>query len=743
MAAISFDLYAAEIMAILLIFSVAVLSVGFTLLEKWATGHEHSHFLYILLRASRELALLGLVSLLLFVIEQADAIKNHVAEGRLQFLHIGLFGIASTFLLYVTFLLLSSNFIIHEWQQLERYHDFSRYKELKLQLHQQQLLLCLPTDVVASTVTHLPEPPALRPLLHAFFRHPSATLNYYRNLHTLRFLEQRQRFLLCHANSIPRDFSFAAYLEVCLHHVYAKLVSIPDALWAALAVLITLDLYIRIIWDWYRNEVKSYIVVAALSFLIIIVAAADVWHIQNVNWAILHSEYARMQVPLNSIMAHSDWEALMREVSLTRGQAAPPTWVSSLDAPLDADTEAVRSSSVAANGRPIVSAPRALLPVESSIGAAGPALTVTDFDIVRGVSLDPRILAPPQPRRRSAAPTLRVLQSESGGVPAVERMTDVVLALPTGAEKGEEPSSMALRFTAAVAGSGGGSREHRPRLPSDWLSKSRTAMQAQKQPQQPLGQPEIPQQPQQQQQSLQPIQEDRNQLQQQQQHFDGLPARGIGYISTIHSTGSKSASPVASTPSPVLPTPPPVDAVQSSPLHSASDHRAVVLSSPLHSAPPPSIRASTTTATTTQLQKEAGQMQQQREAKQGAAGVCAVTVPSGVLGSNMPTPEWMGAAASAPSAPSVAASTATTPYSPYSPSSSYAQLHFRHVERQRKLFWCAMPVLVLRAIQVVFICAALAVGVIIVDFSDIVSNTNRVLWTFITLPIACEYSYLS
>ena len=43
---------------------------------------------------------------------------------------------------------------------------------------------------------------------------------------------------------------------------------------------------------------------------------------------------------------------------------------------------------------------------------------------------------------------------------------------------------------------------------------------------------------------------------------------------------------------------------------------------------------------------------------------------------------------------------------------------------------------------VVFLGAALGVAVVIVDFGDVISSTGHVLWTFISLPLACIVSVL-
>ena len=413
MAPITYDVFSGEIMAVLTIVGVSLISYLFSALEEWSKTHAHSHHTYILFRASRELALLGLVSLILFALEQSNAIRNQTAENRLAYLHIAIFGIVLTFLCYTGVLLLSSHAISAEWQRLERYHSFDTYKALKLCLHEDQALLQLPKEMISTTLSHLPEPPPIRSLLMAFCKHPVTTVRYYRRLHVARFLEQRQRFLLCHAESLPPHFSFAAYLTVCLHHVYVRLVSIPDGLWLALAAAITTDLYLRIVWGWYAHAVSVVVLVVGLSIGIVLLAAADVWKMQVINWEILHSEYARMSVPLGG--GHDSWNDVARSMTTLRGMRGLSGGT---------ETQATAAAAVAAAAAAILPAivvgagPASLADVspdstvhkwatlKSTQGGGGPASVLrlpptvaevgVDFDIIRGVSLDARVMAEAQ-----------------------------------------------------------------------------------------------------------------------------------------------------------------------------------------------------------------------------------------------------------------------------------------------------------------------------------------------------------
>jgi hypothetical protein len=103
---VPFATYTGEIIAVLVIFAVTAASFALERLEGWARRHRHVHEL--LTRSYRELTLLGIISLVLFIIQEAGALRNSGALTRLQYLHVAVFAVVITFVLYVVLLLLSS-----------------------------------------------------------------------------------------------------------------------------------------------------------------------------------------------------------------------------------------------------------------------------------------------------------------------------------------------------------------------------------------------------------------------------------------------------------------------------------------------------------------------------------------------------------------------------------------------------------------------------------------------------------
>ena len=119
-----FDVWSGLLVATCVLAVVAALSKALELADGWGARHRHAGA--VLQRALRELTLLGVVSLLLFVIEEAHAIKSAATNAQLARVHVALFVLALVFIAYTVVMLALSRRIGHTWRGLEeRYRSFN------------------------------------------------------------------------------------------------------------------------------------------------------------------------------------------------------------------------------------------------------------------------------------------------------------------------------------------------------------------------------------------------------------------------------------------------------------------------------------------------------------------------------------------------------------------------------------------------------------------------------------------
>lgn len=363
-------MYIGLVISILVLAGVTALSWCLGLLDAWASQHRHVGEL--LRRTYRELTILGLVALVLFIIEQADAITSDVARLELEYIHIALFAIVATFVIYVSMMLVLSRRIGHRWRALEEeYLDFALYKQLKTDLAADQQALGITLEdtrqdaAVASGLQQKRQRAHLRrttlqsmrdlandasqsvrmvagsTFLRAFCRSPARAVRYYRRVGVARFLEQRQRFLVRHADLLPPGFSFASYLTLCKQHVFIRLVDLGAITWLTLAWVLCTDLYLRSVWPWYRDTFTAVPVIVAISIFTCLLAGALLAKMRLVHWQILHSEFARIQVRRATVEAAETWDHIAQSLSMRsfgsfRIQPSAASGSRKVDAPLEA-----------------------------------------------------------------------------------------------------------------------------------------------------------------------------------------------------------------------------------------------------------------------------------------------------------------------------------------------------------------------------------------------------------------------
>ena len=345
---LSFPVWSGLLVAVIVLAVVAALSKALELLDRWGAAHRHAG--EVLRRAFRELTLLGIVSLLLFIVEESHVINSDVVNDELALEHVALFCLAAVFIVYVAVMLALSRRIGRHWRRLEeRYRSFALYKQLKADLAGDLATLGLSQrearlELDMSSERRLwrarpPRPPArqstlqsLRSLAHdaastiraatcgtfarAVCTHPRVALRYYRNISVARFLEQRQRFLVRHMDILAADFSFASYLTLCKQHVFIKLVDIHVLQWCGLAYVLILDLYLRSVWPWYRSHVTATPVVVAICIFTLVLAVIIIAKMRYVHLRMLHSEFSRLQVRASTLRGAQSWNHIAAALSM-------------------------------------------------------------------------------------------------------------------------------------------------------------------------------------------------------------------------------------------------------------------------------------------------------------------------------------------------------------------------------------------------------------------------------------------
>ena len=350
---IPYPVYIGLIIAVLVLAGVTFLSWVVELVDSWALHHRH--IAEILQRSYRELALLGLIALVLFIVEQAHAIANETALLELEYIHIGIFSVVAVYLVYTAVNLFLSRRISERWRAIESTYvnQFFKYKELKQQLVDDQRVLRLsipePLDPFApanGNNTIQRDRKAAAGLLRALCHHPARTIEYYRRVGLARYLEQRQRFLVRHSDMLPPDFKFSSYLTLCKQHCFIRLVDIRPSLWITLAWLLILDLYLRSIWPWYRATFKATPIIVAISIFTVTLSLTVWLKMKHVHWSLMHSEFARIQVRQEAVQAAETWEDIGQSLSMR--SFASFRMMASQRAPQASDTGSLGIGSAAA-----------------------------------------------------------------------------------------------------------------------------------------------------------------------------------------------------------------------------------------------------------------------------------------------------------------------------------------------------------------------------------------------------------
>jgi hypothetical protein len=744
---ISYGLWLGEVLAGAVVAVLLFLHWLLHRVEVYARSHPHVH--EILQQAYRETALLGIVSLFLFLAEAVDhsAGGTPTALHELEVIHVFVYVTAILFALWVALLLTISHFISARWRRLETEFagSFSRYQDLKLKVAEAQGLLHVQMDELAEQ----PSLHAVTSYVIAFLRSPIRAAKYFHNLKQLRYMELRERFILRHG--LPQHFPFFAYLNQCKAHVFIRLVDLPVVLWGATLYVLALDLYLRTVWTWYRNAFQSTEVVVAVSIFCILLGLCIRLKMQSIIWAIFHTEFARLAVDTSAVRHAGSWDDLRRSMSFKSFAGLPvpqegpfalpqPPPLPLADLPPEATAPAPR--------HPHAESP---VPAAADVPLTATAATVLERPRAQPLSA-PAVIAPqrqsqaphaqpqvPAPHPRHTAPH----RHHHRGLPLVPAGAELVVEQPlaldeavVATEEGlESPSAVVLDVTelardeeaASAASSGHGStgRASTGRASSGRASTGAASGGAASEARAPSA------------------------------RYQASPA--------LFSPSASVAAPSAA--SSRLESPPERPQPRSGPGGDTSASR---------EAPPecqPTAPPSPTSTSAT--------------SRRAAAATAVVAIPPAprVAGpapahSSMLVPPLLGA----PGALGIPQPTRDTSAPPRRPSFQLAQAqrtvgqdtvgqgtigqgtvgqgtigsqasfhrvvdsdeyrrkHRQHLAEQRKLFWFSSPILMLRMLQLLLFAVSLAVSLIVVFFSEVTATTRSILWAFISAGLAIVLS---
>jgi hypothetical protein len=128
-----YPVFIGEVIGFITLFVVLLLQLLIEVIERYGRRHKTAH--EIIGKAFRETTIFGLVSLSLFIFERTHLFGSSTVEYELGLVHIGIWVLAVTYLIWTTALLLTSRHLSHEWRRLEEVYGgiggLERYRGLK------------------------------------------------------------------------------------------------------------------------------------------------------------------------------------------------------------------------------------------------------------------------------------------------------------------------------------------------------------------------------------------------------------------------------------------------------------------------------------------------------------------------------------------------------------------------------------------------------------------------------------
>lgn len=326
------DFFFSSVVSVLTIAGLLTVQAIFSLVEEAASGHNHLRSM--LASAYRELTITGLISFTLFIVSAADLISDHSAAlVETENVHVFVLTLAVLYLASVLLLGVLSVTLAKEWDRIELTYaaDVAAYRSLKarfLELQQQLGLSLATSEAAGPRGAEGPRAGALT--MCSVLRHPVLSREYAKTLSTLRFLEQRYRFI--RANSLPSDFSFGAYLRRCKQGVLRELVEVPLGAWMILLACIIGDTLLQSVQSAPTALTSSPPAqILAVSVPVLATSIAVYAKVRSVHWNVLHNAHlsparmnalkARFGIPSGTDVDGSAEEANPRVMQGLRVQA--------------------------------------------------------------------------------------------------------------------------------------------------------------------------------------------------------------------------------------------------------------------------------------------------------------------------------------------------------------------------------------------------------------------------------------
>jgi len=247
----------------------------------------------------REIIVIGIITAVLFILTSKSTSLPEAVLTSLDKVHNATIAFVVTYLLALGGLLALSHIVSWSWSSIEaQAHDFAAYRALRRSLagHARELGVEIDTS-------------SKRPSTAQLCRRPWTALRYASELRKARLLEQRYRFI--RRNRLPRDFSFAGYLQLCMTETLVRTAAVPAELWACALMLIGVDAYLRSLWPWYNDKVDGAVVIVALAIAGTSAALICFLKISRISWALFHSEFAQLLLSPAAVEAATEWDAIL------------------------------------------------------------------------------------------------------------------------------------------------------------------------------------------------------------------------------------------------------------------------------------------------------------------------------------------------------------------------------------------------------------------------------------------------
>ena len=221
---------------------VVGLLVCMTMAVEFSTGKIEHHIKHnvqafrMLNRVYKELAILGLVALTLFLVEQNHLFAYDEADKHMfEILHMTLFYTCALYLVSCATLCVVAIGISKRWElyEAEVIEPHKATKEEKSAIQEQKF--ALRAKFVSIQRKHR----------GGGWFNPRTFLAYFRALEEARFVDLRSEFIRKHSPLLDATFSMSLYLRRCLNNLMLELVDIHYTLWAIIGICSFLDMLQR------------------------------------------------------------------------------------------------------------------------------------------------------------------------------------------------------------------------------------------------------------------------------------------------------------------------------------------------------------------------------------------------------------------------------------------------------------------------------------------------------------------